>query len=104
MGLQTITSRQVDLIQSPAVVTVGRITGGVRYNIVPDSTVLEGTVRTFDEGMRSAIHERIKRTAESIAASGGATATVNVFRFTGVTVNDVAPVSYTHLRAHETPE
>jgi amidohydrolase len=90
MGLQTITSRQVDLIQSPAVVTVGRITGGVRYNIVPDSTVLEGTVRTFDEGMRSGIHERIKRTAESIAASGGATATVNVFRFTGVTVNDVA--------------
>ena len=90
LGLQTITSRQVDLIQSPAVVTVGRIAGGVRYNIVPDSTVLEGTVRTFDEGMRSAIHDRIKRTAESIAASAGATATVNVFRFTGVTVNDVA--------------
>jgi amidohydrolase len=90
LGLQTITSRQVDLIESPAVVTVGRINGGVRYNIVPDSTVLEGTVRTFDEGMRSAIHDRIKRTAESIAASAGATATVNIYRYTGVTVNDVA--------------
>jgi amidohydrolase len=90
LGLQTITSRQVDLIQSPAVVTVGRMNGGVRYNIVPDSTVLEGTIRTFDEGMRSEIHERVKRTAESIATSAGATATVNVYRYTGVTMNDVA--------------
>lgn len=90
VGLQTITSRQVDLIESPAVVTVGRINGGVRYNIVPDSTVLEGTVRTFSEEMRSAIHDRIKRTAESIAASAGATAAVKIERYTGVTVNDVA--------------
>jgi amidohydrolase len=90
LGLQTITSRQVDLIESPAVVTVGRMIGGVRYNIVPDSTVLEGTIRTFDENMRASIHERLKRTAESIAASAGATATVTVYRYTGVTMNDVA--------------
>jgi amidohydrolase len=90
LGIQTITSRQVDLTQSPAVITIGRINGGVRYNIVPDSTVLEGTVRTFDEAMRSTIHERIKRTAESIAASAGATASVNILRYTGVTTNDVA--------------
>jgi amidohydrolase len=90
LGLQTITSRQVDLLESPAVITVGRIAGGVRYNIVPDSTLLEGTVRTLSEAMRSSIHERIKRTAESIAASAGATATVNVYRYTGVTTNDVA--------------
>jgi amidohydrolase len=90
LGLQTITSRQVDLIQSPAVVTVGRMSAGVRYNIVPDSTVLEGTIRTFDESMRSDIHQRVKRTAESIAASAGATATVNVYPYTPVTANDVA--------------
>jgi len=52
--------------------------------------VLEGTIRTFDESMRSDIHERVKRTAESIAASGGATATVNVYPYTPVTMNDVA--------------
>jgi amidohydrolase len=69
---------------------VGRIAGGVRYNIVPDSTLLEGTVRTLSEAMRASIHERIKRTAESIAGSAGATATVNVYRYTGVTTNDVA--------------
>ena len=90
LGLQTITSRQVDLIESPAVVTVGRLNAGVRYNIVPDSAVLEGTIRTFDEAMRSSIHERIKRTAESIAASAGATATARIFPTTAVTVNDTA--------------
>lgn len=90
LGLQTITSRQVDLIESPAVVTVGRMNAGVRYNIIPDSSVLEGTIRTLSEAMRSTIHERVKRTAESIAASAGATATVGVFPYTPVTVNDPA--------------
>jgi amidohydrolase len=90
LGLQTITSRQVDLIESPAVVTVGRVNAGVRYNIVPDSAVLEGTIRTFNEAMRSTIHERIKRTAEHIAASAGATATARIFPYTPVTFNDPA--------------
>ena len=90
VGLQTITSRQIDLLESPAVVTVGRISGGVRYNIVPDSTVLEGTIRTFSESMRTSIHERVKRTAESIAASAGATAKARVFPSTPVTSNDPA--------------
>jgi amidohydrolase len=90
LGLQTITSRQVDLVESPAVVTVGRLSGGVRYNIIPDSVVLEGTIRTFDEGMRKEIHSRVKRTAESIAGSVGATADVRVYPYTPVTFNDPA--------------
>ena len=90
LGLQTITSRQVDLIESPAVITVGRLNAGVRYNIVPDSAVLEGTIRTFDEAMRATIHDRIKRTAESIAASAGATATARILPYTPVTMNDPA--------------
>lgn len=90
LGLQTITSRQLDLIQSPAVVTVGRMSGGVRYNIVPDSVVLEGTIRTFDEAMRSDIQARVKRTAESIASSAGATANVRIYGIAPVTFNDSA--------------
>jgi amidohydrolase len=91
MGLQTITSRQVNLTTSPAVITVGRITGGVRYNIIPDSVVMEGTTRTFDPAMQKDIQTRIKRTAESIAQSAGATATVT-FMANGnpVTYNDPA--------------
>jgi amidohydrolase len=78
LGLQTIVSRQVNLTNSPAVLTVGRINGGIRFNIIPDSVFLEGTVRTFDPAMRDDIFARIKRTAESIAQASGGTARVIV--------------------------
>ena len=94
LGLQTIVSRQINVTNQPAIITVGKITGGNRGNIIPDSVVMEGTVRTFDEDMRKDIKERIRRTAESIAQSAGATATVDLD--TGsypVTVNDPALTS-----------
>jgi amidohydrolase len=77
LGLQTIASRQVNVTKVPAIITVGRIQGGNRGNIIPDSVMMEGTVRTFDEAMRADIKERIRRTAQSIAQSAGATATVD---------------------------
>jgi amidohydrolase len=88
LGLQTIISRQADLVQAPAIVTIGVMRGGVRFNIIPDSVVMEGTIRAMDETMRRDIHARIKRTAESIAQSAGATATVTIEDGYPVTVND----------------
>lgn len=90
LGLQTITSRQIDLTTAPAIVTVGAINGGVRFNIIPDSVVMLGTIRTFDNAMRSDIHQRVRRTAESIAQSAGATAQVVIDSTTAVTYNDPA--------------
>ena len=72
MGLQTIASRQVDVTKAPSIVSVGKIGGGVRYNVIPDQVVLEGTIRTFDSEMRDYIHKAIPHTASSIAASAGA--------------------------------
>ena len=89
-GLQTIVARQMDITKEPAIVTVGQIHGGVRYNIIPDSVTMEGTIRAFDEGMRADIHERVKRTAEQIAASSGATAKTEVTRTYDVTTNHEA--------------
>jgi len=89
-GLQTIVSRQTKLTVGPAVVTVGAISGGVRNNIIPDSVVMLGTVRTFDTGMRKDIQARIRRTADLIAQSQGATATVDIQEMTTVTANDAA--------------
>jgi amidohydrolase len=77
LALQTIPSRQVDVTHVPAIVTVGMIRGGNRGNIIPDSVVLQGTVRTFDEAMRADVKARIRRTAEAIAQSAGATASVD---------------------------
>lgn len=89
-ALQTVISRQTDLTAGPAVVTIGSIHGGVRDNIIPDSVVMLGTIRTFDSTARRDIRERVKRTAEMIAQSAGATADVNVDLHYPVTVNNPA--------------
>jgi amidohydrolase len=73
MGLQSIASRQVDVTKAPSIISVGSIHAGVRYNVIPDQLVMEGTIRTFDSQMRDYIHEAIPHTASSIAASAGAT-------------------------------
>ncbi len=91
-GLQTIVSRQEDLTRAPVVITVGAINAGIRSNIIPEECVMIGTVRTLDGKMQKDIHERIKRTAENIAASAGAVAEVSIETKTLVTVNDSALV------------
>ncbi len=72
IGLQTIASRQVDVTKAPSIISVGRVSGGVRYNVIPDQVLLEGTIRTFDPEMREYIHAAVQRTARSIAESAGA--------------------------------
>jgi amidohydrolase len=88
LGLQTIVSRQINLTSEPAVVTIGGIDGGNRFNIIPDKVEMVGTVRTFDEGMREDIHRRIRQIAEHIAESAGAKAVVSIEKPYAVTVND----------------
>ena len=61
LGLQTIASRQINVSKLPAIITVGKIWGGNRGNIIPDSVILEGTVRTFDEEMRKDIQMRDRK-------------------------------------------
>ncbi|HTV19352.1 MAG TPA: amidohydrolase, partial [Polyangiaceae bacterium] len=77
-GLQNIVSRQLDITAAPAVVSIGAIQGGVRYNIIPDGVEMLGTLRTFDEGMRKDAIRRMEQTAKSIAAASGATASLSV--------------------------
>ncbi len=90
MGLQTIISRQTDITSVPAIVTVGAINGGIRSNIIPDSVMMIGTIRTFDPVQRTDIFARMKRTAEEIARASGANATFTVDSGYPVTVNDTA--------------
>jgi amidohydrolase len=90
LGLQSIVSRQVDVTLEPAVVTIGAIRGGVRDNIIPDTVEMLGTVRTFNEDMRSDIHVRVRNTVEHIARSAGASAEVQFDNAYPVTVNDIA--------------
>jgi amidohydrolase len=90
MGLQTIISRQVNITEAPAVVTIGRFTGGNRSNIVPEEIELEGTIRAFDENVRKDIQRRVGAIATNIAESAGATATLSFTLGYPVTRNDPA--------------
>jgi amidohydrolase len=72
LGLQAIASRQLDVTLAPSIISIGRISGGVRYNVIPDEVMMEGTIRTFDADMRSYIHSAIEKTSRSIAESWGA--------------------------------
>ena len=75
-NLQTIISRKLDLRESPAVISVGSIHGGVRSNIIPDVVEMEGTIRTFDEAIRDQIFKEMTKIAESTAEMAGASVEV----------------------------
>jgi amidohydrolase len=78
LALQTIVSRQVDIAQYPAVVSVGAIKGGIRNNIIPDSVEMVGTFRTYDPTVRENVIASIRRIATDTAAAAGATAEFEV--------------------------
>jgi amidohydrolase len=88
MGLHTLVSRTVDITKEPAVVTIGAIKGGNRGNIIPDVVRMQGTIRTFDEGMRDDLHERITTLAESVAKGNRAECQVCIRKGYDVTHND----------------
>lgn len=88
MGLQTIVSRNLELIKAPAVVTIGKIEGGVRSNIIPEEVTMIGTIRSLDPEMQDKIHERIREIATNIGESAGAEVEVNISRGYPVTYND----------------
>ena len=90
IGLNMIISRQTELTKEAAVISVGRLRAGVRSNIIPETAELIGTIRTLDTAMQDKIHADIKRTAEHIAASQGATVDVDIQRGYPVTFNDPA--------------
>lgn len=87
LALQTVASRTVDT-RDTVVVTVGQISAGNRYNIIPDRADLIGTVRTHDEAVQKLVHGRIRTLAEGVAKAHGATAEVMLRNYTPVTVND----------------
>lgn len=86
-GLQMIVARQSELTKAPVVITVGRINGGIRENIIPEELTMAGTIRTLDSEMQKDVHARIRKTATSIAESMGATAEISIENKTLVTYN-----------------
>lgn len=89
-AIQGIPSRHLDITNSPAVITIGSIHGGVRGNIIPDRVEMAGTIRTFDTGVREELHARLRSTVNAIAEANGATAEVIIEGYAPVTGNHPA--------------
>ncbi|SHJ91510.1 amidohydrolase [Pseudozobellia thermophila] len=87
-GLQTIISREVELTNEAAVITVGKITSGVRFNIIPESAEMIGTVRSLDYDMKEQITRRMKEMVPTIARAYGGEASIEIRDQTDITYND----------------
>ncbi|MBT4915375.1 MAG: amidohydrolase [Formosa sp.] len=92
-GLQTIISREAELTNEAAVISVGKITSGTRFNIIPESSEMIGTVRTLDPRMRKMIEKRMKEMVEGIAEAYGGEASIIFQNNTSITYNDEALTS-----------
>ena len=66
LSLQEIAAREIPA-KKPAVVTVGKFSGGQAPNIIPQEVVIEGTIRTFDRDLSAEILRRIKAISKSTA-------------------------------------
>jgi len=90
VGLQTIISRRTNISSFPSVVSIGTINGGTRYNIIPESVEMTGTIRTYDYDIRKKLHADVRQKVEKIAESGNAKAEVTILEKYDPTINDPA--------------
>ncbi len=91
-GLQTIISRETELTKEAAVITVGKIKSGVRFNIIPESAEMIGTIRTLDYDMKDLLNKRMMEMVPAIAKAYGGEATLEIKDATDITYNDPALV------------
>ncbi|WP_226674678.1 M20 family metallopeptidase [Mesobacillus jeotgali] len=87
MNVQSVVSRTIDP-QQGAVLTVGKMVVGTRFNVIAENAVIEGTVRCFAPATRDHIEDQLTHYAESVAALYGATAKVEYTRGTQAVIND----------------
>ena len=88
-NLQTIVSRNLDLTNEAAVVTIGRFESGIRSNIIPESAYMEGTIRALDYEMRDEIYKRLKEIVINTAKSNNLEAEVILKTPYPITYNDL---------------
>jgi amidohydrolase len=88
-ALQTALTRRVDA-QHPAVLTITKIAAGTTNNVIPETAIMEGTLRTLSEPVRTLLHEEIRRVCRHTALAYGCSAAVEIEPGYPVTVNDEA--------------
>ena len=89
-GLQTLISRESELTEEGAVISVGSIHSGIRFNIIPESLEMIGTIRTLDKDMKELIRKRMQEMVSAIAQAYRAEATVTIQDGADITFNNEA--------------
>jgi amidohydrolase len=97
-ALQTLISRETSPF-SPAVVTIGVVTAGTAFNIIPETAVLQGTVRLFSEEHRAQLLRRMHELTSGIASAMGGSCTVELFDACPPCTNDAAMTAVVHKAA-----
>jgi hippurate hydrolase len=92
-ALQTMVTRQFNVFD-PVVLTVGRIAGGTKENIIPDDAFFDATVRTFSAEARAKVQLASTQLVEALATAHGLTAEVEYGIAYPVTVNDAAEYEF----------
>jgi amidohydrolase len=87
LALQSMVTRTVDVFD-PAVVTIAHVMAGTKDNIIPETALVEGTMRTVSEATRAAVQAGVRRVVDGICAAHGASAELEIEPGYGVTVND----------------
>ena len=87
-GIQTIVSRNLQLTKEAAVISVGSVHSGIRFNIIPETAQLVGTIRTLDPMMKEKIRERMHQMIPKIAQAYGGDAVVTIEDGADITYND----------------
>ena len=70
-SLNTIVSRRINIINNPAVISVGMVKAGTTNNIIPEDAEIMGTIRTFDPELRKEIYSEIEQVAKGVALGTG---------------------------------
>lgn len=89
-GLQTLISRESELTEEGAVISVGSIHSGIRFNIIPESLEMIGTIRTLNRDMKELIRIRMQEMVPTIAQAYRAEATVDIQDGADITFNNEA--------------
>ncbi|MEN1760573.1 amidohydrolase [Anoxynatronum sibiricum] len=76
---QRIQTREISLMK-PTVIMFGKISGGTKANIIPDTVTLEGSIRTLYDDREDRPVQRLRRLAEQVAATHGCTCEMTWFR------------------------
>jgi len=92
-ALQCITSRNVSPLQA-AVVSVTQIHAGDAWNVIPESCVLRGTTRWFEDGVGELVEKRLRGIAQSVSEGFECRATIRYDRRYPPTVNDAIEASF----------